>query len=434
MQQEKILPWKNWEVVKLIGRGTYGDVYEIQKREAQYVTRAALKVIHVSLDEQKKRELESEKISLASYLQETQSNIISEIYIMESLKSASHIVAIEDYEIQKEADGWTLFIRMELLKSLVQLRSEKNFTKGEILKLGLDLCEGLQACWKKGVIHRDIKPANIFISEFGEYKLGDFGISKQLEHTMAGSTRAGTESYMAPEVFYGKRYDGTVDIYSLGIVLYQLANKGKLPFVSQDREIVSYSEVIKAKQKRLNGEPLPDPAVGGRALGDILRKACAFDPRDRYQNPQEMYRELKKLQQGYDEAEENEEILMEDIHFFSEADDSSTRLEKKDPEVSKLPKKLILAAGVICIAGIIAVLTWGYLHRDVSREADVDKTLETVTPTTEIKISPTESATPTQAEVLPTEIVSEDTGDIEESGDGDWFNDWNYDEEGNKIN
>lgn len=54
MQQEKILPWKNWEVVKLIGRGTYGDVYEIQKREAQYVTRAALKVIHVSLDEQKK--------------------------------------------------------------------------------------------------------------------------------------------------------------------------------------------------------------------------------------------------------------------------------------------------------------------------------------------------------------------------------------------
>ena len=434
MQQEKILPWKNWEVVKLIGRGTYGDVYEIQKREAQYVTRAALKVIHVSLDEQKKRELESEKISLASYLQETQSNIISEIYIMESLKSASHIVAIEDYEIQKEADGWTLFIRMELLKSLIQLRSEKNFTKGEILKLGLDLCEGLQACWKKGVIHRDIKPANIFISEFGEYKLGDFGISKQLEHTMAGSTRAGTESYMAPEVFYGKRYDGTVDIYSLGIVLYQLANKGKLPFVSQDREIVSYSEVIKAKQKRLNGEPLPDPAVGGRALGDILRKACAFDPRDRYQNPQEMYRELKKLQQGYDEAEENEEILMEDIHFFSEADDSSTRLEKKDPEVSKLPKKLILAAGVICIAGIIAVLTWGYLHRDVSREADVDKTLETVTPTTEIKISPTESATPTQAEVLPTETVSEDIGDIEESVDGDWFNDWNYDEEGNKIN
>ena len=59
-----------------------------------------------------------------------------------------------------------------------------NLTMKEILKLGLDLCDGLQACRKKGVIHRDIKPANIFISEFGEYKLGDFGISKQLEHSL----------------------------------------------------------------------------------------------------------------------------------------------------------------------------------------------------------------------------------------------------------
>ena len=270
MGQEKALPWKNWEVVKLIGKGTYGDVYEIRKENTQYAARAALKVIHVSLDEQKRRELESERISLASYLQETQANITSEINIMESLKSASHIVAIEDSEIQEEPDGWTLFIRMELLKSLVQLRSERNLTMKEILKLGLDLCDGLQACRKKGVIHRDIKPANIFISEFGEYKLGDFGISKQLEHTMSGSTRAGTESYMAPEVFYGKVYDATVDLYSLGIVLYQLENKGKLPFVPQDREVVSYSDVTKAKQRRLKGEILPDPAMGGHVLGDIL--------------------------------------------------------------------------------------------------------------------------------------------------------------------
>ena len=149
MGQEKALPWKNWEVVKLIGKGTYGDVYEIRKENTQYAARAALKVIHVSLDEQKRRELESERISLASYLQETQANITSEINIMESLKSASHIVAIEDSEIQEEPDGWTLFIRMELLKSLVQLRSERNLTMKEILKLGLDLCDGLQAsrCW-----------------------------------------------------------------------------------------------------------------------------------------------------------------------------------------------------------------------------------------------------------------------------------------------
>lgn len=473
MEQEKVLPWKNWEVVKRIGRGTYGDVYEIQKGNDQYVTRAALKVIHVSLDEQKKRELESERISLASYLEETQSNVISEISIMESLKSASHIVSIEDSEIQKETNGWTLFIRMELLKSLVQLRSERNLTMQEILKLGLDLCEGLQACWKKGVIHRDIKPANIFISEFGEYKLGDFGISKQLEHTMSGSTRAGTESYMAPEVFYGKVYDATVDLYSLGIVLYQLANKGKLPFVPQDREVVSYSDVTKAKQRRLKGEILPDPAMGGHALGDILRKACAVNPKERYQSPQEMYEELEKLLQSYDQNQKDQETAKvsekeraeEDIHFFSGLEDDLEKTEpvkpervivqpvepeNKTPKTPKRSSKMTAIIGILCIAGI-AIAAFGYMRMGNSQKIESKENQEvsaTAIPT--ISAAPTEAPieTPTEApaptvEISPTEAVSEenteetdwfndfDNGDSEET---DWFDDWNYDENGNKVN
>lgn len=439
MDNEKKIPWKNWEVVKVIGRGSYGDVYEIQKKEGAYVTRAALKVIHVSLDEQRKRELESEKISLDSYLQETQSNIVSEIYIMESLKSASHIVAIEDYEIQKEEDGWTLFIRMELLKSLVQLRNEKDFTKQEILKLGIDLCEGLQACWQKGVIHRDIKPANIFVSEFGEYKLGDFGISKQLEHTMAGSTRAGTESYMAPEVFYGKKYDGTVDIYSLGIVLYQLANKGKLPFVSQDTDTVSYSEVVKAKQRRLGGDVLPEPVSGGKELGRILQKACAFDPQDRYQSPQEMYRELKKLLQS-DSAEETEieeietspevEEAAGEIHFFSDETSSTVRLDEKSLEEKpsgdhKSSRKLILIAGIICVIGISAISAGRFIQKGQRQEIkteNADKTAPTEIPV--LEMSPTETPAPTATQVptaTPTPTPEASPTNAPESEEEDWF-------------
>ena len=451
MDNEKKIPWKNWEVVKVIGRGSYGDVYEIQKKEGAYVTRAALKVIHVSLDEQRKRELESEKISLDSYLQETQSNIVSEIYIMESLKSASHIVAIEDYEIQKEEDGWTLFIRMELLKSLVQLRNEKDFTKQEILKLGIDLCEGLQACWQKGVIHRDIKPANIFVSEFGEYKLGDFGISKQLEHTMAGSTRAGTESYMAPEVFYGKKYDGTVDIYSLGIVLYQLANKGKLPFVSQDTDTVSYSEVVKAKQRRLGGDVLPEPVSGGKELGRILQKACAFDPQDRYQSPQEMYRELKKLLQSDSAEEDTEETEMPleteesgEIHFFSDETSSTENLEEKPLEEKlleeapsgehKSSRKLILIAGIICVIGISAISAGRILQKKQSQEIkteNADKAAPAeipvleVSPTATPTVTPVPTATPTP-EASPTDAPESEEGDWFDNlpaVEDDWFND-----------
>lgn len=475
MEQEKMLPWKNWEVVKLIGRGTYGDVYEIQKKNAGYSTKAALKIIHVSLDEQKKRELESEKVSLNSYLQETQSSVVSEIYIMESLKSASHIVTIEDYEIQEEKDGWTLFIRMELLKSLVQLQSERNFTKGEVLKLGMDLCEGLQACWRKGVIHRDIKPANIFISEFGDYKLGDFGISRQLEHTMAGSTRAGTESYMAPEVFYGKTYDATVDIYSLGIVLYRLANRGKLPFVSQDTDTVSYNEVIRAKQKRLDGGIFPDPAAGGKKLGDILRKACAFDSEDRYQSPQEMYEELKKLLQSYDQKQKNEEIANvsekkgaeEDIQFFTAPEDAAIEDEpvkdipakpdigkkpdtvkpEKAPELQKRSGKLPVIAAILCVVGIVTA-AGGYMKTADSQKAEQKETQEvsvTAVPTVILTQTPIPTVMPT-VEVSPTETAreenSQDTGESEENDwfnnleqeENDWFDDWNYNESGNKIN
>lgn len=79
---------------------------------------------------------------------------------------------------------------------------------------------------------------------------------------MSGSTRAGTESYMAPEVFYGKVYDATVDLYSLGIVLYQLANKGKLPFVPQDREVVSYSDVTKGKAETSKRRDTSRPGNG----------------------------------------------------------------------------------------------------------------------------------------------------------------------------
>ena len=478
MGQEKALPWKNWEVVKLIGKGTYGDVYEIRKENTQYAARAALKVIHVSLDEQKRRELESERISLASYLQETQANITSEINIMESLKSASHIVAIEDSEIQEGPDGWTLFIRMELLKSLVQLRSERNLTMKEILKLGLDLCDGLQACRKKGVIHRDIKPANIFISEFGEYKLGDFGISKQLEHTMSGSTRAGTESYMAPEVFYGKVYDATVDLYSLGIVLYQLANKGKLPFVPQDREVVSYSDVTKAKQRRLKGEILPDPAMGGHVLGDILRKACAVNPRDRYQSPQEMYEELEKLLQSYDQNQKDQETAKvsekeraeEDIHFFSGLEDDleKTEAEKtesvkpervivqpvkpenKTPKTPKKSSKMPAIIGILCIAGI-AIAAFGYMRMGNSQKIESKENQEvSVTAIPTISAAPTEAPieTPTEApvptvEISPTEAALEENTeetdwfndfDNRDSEETDWFDDWNYDENGNKVN
>ncbi|MBP8900819.1 MAG: protein kinase, partial [Blautia sp.] len=287
-----------------------------------------------------------------------------------------------------------------------------------------------------------------------------------------------TESYMAPEVFYGKVYDATVDLYSLGIVLYQLANKGKLPFVPPDREVVSYSDVTKAKQRRLKGEILPDPAMGGHVLGDILRKACAVNPRDRYQSPQEMYEELEKLLQSYDQNQKDQETAKvsekeraeEDIHFFSGLEDDleKTEAEKtesvkpervivqpvepenKTPKTPKKSSKMPAIIGILCIAGI-AMAAFGYMRMGNSQKIESKENQEvsaTAIPT--ISAAPTEAPieTPTEApvptvEISPTEAALEENTeetdwfndfDNRDSEETDWFDDWNYDENGNKVN
>lgn len=89
----------------------------------------------------------------------------------------------------------------------------------------------LEYCQCQNIIHRDIKPENIFVSRFGEFKLGDFGIARETGSALrADYPKKGTFSYMAPEMYKGEEYDARVDIYSLGIVLYKLCNHNRLPF------------------------------------------------------------------------------------------------------------------------------------------------------------------------------------------------------------
>lgn len=295
MEKEIHLPWEGWKADSIIGRGTFGEVYRACKIEYGHVSEAAVKIIHIRADEQKKTEAEISGISLLSYIQEIQAGLVKEIDIMDSLKGAAHIVSIEDSKIIQEKEGWTVYIRMELLKNLVQIQKEQSFGLEEVIRLGCDLCEALEACEKREIIHRDIKPANIFWSELGGYKLGDFGISRYLENTMGGATKAGTETYMAPEIYRGESYGKTIDIYSLGLVLYQLANTGRLPFLSskqQAGDVVSVSMVMEARKRRIAGEILPNPFLGGDRLGNVLRKACAFFPEDRYQSASAMKKAL----------------------------------------------------------------------------------------------------------------------------------------------
>ena len=185
--------------------------------------------------------------------------------------------------------------RMELLHPLLPYVYQHPMARRDIIKLGIDICKALELCQRYNIIHRDIKPENIFISDNGDYKLGDFGIARTIERTTSGLSKKGTYSYMAPEVYIGKKYGFSVDTYSLGLVLYRMLNKNRGPFLPQPPEAITYDNREQALARRVSGEPLPRPFYGEGRLGEIVLKACAFDPKDRYSSPQQLRQELEAI-------------------------------------------------------------------------------------------------------------------------------------------
>jgi hypothetical protein len=149
-------------------------------------------------------------------------------------------------------------------------------------------------CKKFGIVHRDIKPDNIFISPSG-YKLGDFGIARIIEKTTIGLSRKGTYEYMAPEVYWGQDYGASVDLYSLGLVMYRYLNDGRMPLMPPSPESVHADDREGAFIKRMNGCEIPAPRCGSDELKRIVLKACAYDRDKRYHDAGEMLRDLEKI-------------------------------------------------------------------------------------------------------------------------------------------
>ncbi|MCR4895637.1 MAG: serine/threonine protein kinase, partial [Lachnospiraceae bacterium] len=282
--------WPEWEIVRLIGKGSFGEVYEAVRSDHQVESKAAIKVIHIPQADSELDTLRMEGMSdqeSKTVLEGQVTDFVNEIQLMETFKGTQNIVSVEDYKVieKSEGIGWEIYIRMELLTPLAKFVSDKNLSTDEVVKMGTDLCSALEICAQKGVIHRDIKPENIFVNSFGDYKLGDFGIARSMENFSGSLSMKGTYNYMAPEVERSKEYDATVDIYSLGLVLYFFLNKKRLPFLDPGKQILTPQERSEALRKRLDGELLPPPCEAPSMLASVILTACHPDPKKRFSNP-----------------------------------------------------------------------------------------------------------------------------------------------------
>ena len=289
-----------WEIGKILGEGGYGTVFEIFREEYGHTYKAALKAITIP---QTASEITSvmadgmDKVSVTEYYRGFVQEITKECALMSKFKGNSNIVSYEDHEVIEHTDdiGWDIFIRMELLTPMLKYEQTHKMSETDIIKLGIDICKALKICENNNVIHRDIKPENIFVTDDGNFKLGDFGIARTIEKTTGGLSKTGTTSYMAPEVYKGEDYGFTVDIYSLGMVLYRCLNNNRTPFLPPQPQMITYRDRETARMRRMKGENLPRPCSGSDGLVNIVLKACSYNSADRYRNASQMRKALEGL-------------------------------------------------------------------------------------------------------------------------------------------
>lgn len=314
-----------YTVIEMLGSGAFGTVYKVIKTNAagQYVR--ALKHITIPTEKQYYSVLNSmggDASKADNYFSQMLNNIVSEIKILNDLseKGVQHIVRYyeNDILVSDSPIRYDIFILMEYLTPLEDFIQRTDFLVRDVMKLGLDVLYGLQACHANGVIHRDIKDDNIFVSDKGEYKIGDFGVSKVLKDSSKAESLKGTPNFLAPEVYLGKEgYTKSVDLYSLGIVLYRLLNYGRNPFLPHFPEQYFSQDEDVAFEKRMSGKTPELPVLGGEAIGRVIVKAIS-NSTERFQTADDFINDLQKAIE-----DTPSEIFNEKIKFETPADKES---------------------------------------------------------------------------------------------------------------
>lgn len=333
--------WPEWKPVRVLGEGGFSTVYLCTKQEHTVVASAAIKVISIPHDRNEYETKAAQLVTLErvqDYYRKSVDECVNEISILETIKGASNIVHIEDFKVVTRTDdfGWYILIRMELLSSLSDILKTRNLTYNDAIRLGVDICNALTVCHKNNILHRDIKPANIMISQNGGFKLADFGISLNNTNLSGSYSLGGTLQYMAPEVLRAEGCDTRSDIYSLGLVLYQLFNRNRPPFVNINSRTVSKEDRDKSIMCRQNGMQLPPPIDAGPMLANVILKACAFSPENRFASAEQM-RQVLLDSQKMDEQNKVLQLVNNEI------------AEKKD-------KKGLFALGIVAALMTVAII------------------------------------------------------------------------------
>ena len=209
-----------------------------------------------------------------AYFKELSSGIEKEAEILQQLGQLEGFVSHICHETRElyNGIGYQLILKSQYRPSLTRLMREEPLTHLAAVNLGLDLCAALTASRRMGYLYADLRPENIFFCESKGYRIGDLGFIPMASLKYASLPERYRSSYTAPEVTDAlSSLSETMDIYALGLVLYQVFNNGILPF-----------------EGAIPAKPFPSPLYADYEMAEIILKACAPDPQNRWQDPAQM--------------------------------------------------------------------------------------------------------------------------------------------------
>ena len=331
----------HYKILEKLGEGGMGEVFKAQDTKLDRFV--ALKFLP--------SQLTASEDDKARFIQEAK-----------AASAMNHPNICTIYSIEEFNDQ--LFIAMEFVEGKTLNDKKDSLSEKQKLEIGVQVAEGLAAAHEKGIVHRDIKPENIMIRKDGIVQIMDFGFAKLRSAegasrlTKAGTTM-GTMGYMSPEQVQGLDVDHRTDIFSLGVVLYELL-AGESPFKGMHDTAVMY-EIV-----NVNPEPVSSikPEVNSE-VDAIIFECLEKDPAERYQSAAEIARNLRRVKRDSGKSR------ITRASVINKSQQSGARVSKVGVEekssTGSTKQKIILILSFLFIAALAAIISW-MLHPEATNE------------------------------------------------------------------